>query len=83
MPIGQKQADCFGSGRFVWLARCFANTCNCHQSAGVAVRALLLQAIAGAKVNNLRDYIDVGPGPGEPFLQVDIENGIDGFRPSS
>ena len=47
-------------------------TYNCYHSAGVAVKTLLLQAIAGAKVNNLRDYIDVGPGPGEPSLQLDI-----------
>lgn len=47
-------------------------TYNCYQSTGVAVKTLLLQAIAGAKVNNLREYIDAGSGPGEPSLQIDI-----------
>jgi hypothetical protein len=39
---------------------------------GIAVKTLLLQTVASAKVKNLRDYIDVGPVLGNPFLQIKV-----------
>jgi hypothetical protein len=47
-------------------------TYNCYRTEGIAVKTLLLQAIASAKVNNLMDYIDVGPKLDNPFQQINV-----------
>lgn len=46
------------------------STFSCYRVQGIAVKTLLLQTIASAKVKNLRDYIDVGPVLGDPFQQI-------------
>jgi hypothetical protein len=48
------------------------STYNCYRTRGIAVKTLLLQTIASAKVKNLRDYIDVGPVLGNPFGQINV-----------
>lgn len=48
------------------------STYNCYRVAGIAVRTLLLRAIASAKVTNLRDYFEVGSDLGNPSLRINL-----------
>lgn len=47
-------------------------TYDCYSVPGIAVKTLLLHAVASAKVKNLMDYVDVGPVLGTPFLQINV-----------
>ena len=48
------------------------STYNCFSVQGIAVKNLLLQTVASAKVKNLRDYIDVGPVLSNPSQQINL-----------
>lgn len=48
------------------------STYSFYEVAGVAVKTLLLNAVASAKVDNLRDYVDVGPVIGSPTSVINV-----------
>ena len=48
------------------------STYNCYRVPGIAVKTLLLEGVASAKVTNLLDYIDVGPVLGNPSQQINV-----------